>query len=84
MTQADILLIACITTTLLAKYPHILYAKPLNKVYTLITKETHLNLQDTIRLSFPCRKYTISLYSLPIASRKGVLLLLSMASNATS
>ena len=37
--RAEILLIARIFTTQLAKYPHVLYAKPSNKVYLLLSKK---------------------------------------------
>ena len=43
---ADLLLIARIDTTQLAKYPHVLYAKPSNKMYVIISCKIYRAIEE--------------------------------------
>ena len=43
---ADLLLIARIDTTQLAKYPHVLYAKPSNKMYVITSCKIYRAIEE--------------------------------------
>ena len=75
--RADILLIARIfpcacrtrkNTTQLAKYPHVLYAKPSNKVYILIPNSSLLEKQTLAqtKVANPTPSFLFLFYNTPI------------------